>query len=328
MSTTTTLTETTPKQVVVAADVPTALAPAEEDAVFQAVARGDRAGNIKLKGIPTFTDPYRQRRWMKEHMAAAFRFFGKEGYAEGVSGHISIRDPVLKDHFWMNPFAKHFCTIKASDLVLVDDEGYVTEGGAQLPINEAGFMIHSEIHKARPDVIAAAHTHGVYGKTWSAFGRPIEMLTQGAGLPFSAVSIVLVLDPHTNNEAYIDACNFYGKLSVYSDHGGIALAQEEGQRIAKALGRDNIACILKNHGLLTVGRTVDEAAFLFASLDHACHSQLMAEAAAANGIPKQYITHEVAQYTADAVQNPHNFYTEFQPYFEQIVEESKGEVLQ
>lgn len=79
----------------------------------------------------------------------------------------------------MNPFGKHFSSIKASDLVLVDDEGYVTEGGAQLPINEAGFMIHSEIHKARPDVMAAAHTHGVYGKTWSAFGKPIEMLTQG-----------------------------------------------------------------------------------------------------------------------------------------------------
>lgn len=79
----------------------------------------------------------------------------------------------------MNPFAKHFSTIKASDLVLVDSEGYVTEGGAQLPINEAGFMIHSEIHKARPDVIAAAHTHSVHGKTWSAFGKPIEMLTQG-----------------------------------------------------------------------------------------------------------------------------------------------------
>lgn len=80
----------------------------------------------------------------------------------------------------MNPFAKHFSAMKASDLVLVDPEGYVTEGGAQLPINEAGFMIHSEIHRARPDVMAAAHTHGIYGKTWSAFGKPIEMITQGA----------------------------------------------------------------------------------------------------------------------------------------------------
>jgi ribulose-5-phosphate 4-epimerase/fuculose-1-phosphate aldolase len=89
----------------------------------------------------------------------------------------------------MNPFAKHFSTIKASDLVLVDDEGYVTEGGAQFPINEAGFMIHSEIHKARPDVIAAAHTHGIYGKTWSSFGKNIEMLTQGMFLLSSSFTI-------------------------------------------------------------------------------------------------------------------------------------------
>ena len=71
----------------------------------------------------------------------------------------------------MNPFAKHFSMIKASDLVLLDSEGYVAEGGAQLPINEAGFMIHSEIHKARPDVVAAAHTHGVYGKSTTGFNR-------------------------------------------------------------------------------------------------------------------------------------------------------------
>jgi len=102
----------------------------------------------------------------------------------------------------------------------------------------------------------------------------------------------------------VDACNFYGKLSVYDSHGGIALAQEEGQQIAKALGEKNIACILQNHGLLTVGHTVDEAAFLFASLDHACHSQLMADAAAANGVPKKIIPHDVAKFTADAVQNP------------------------
>ena len=92
-------------------------------------------------------------------------------------------DPVLNDHFWINPFGKHFSAMKASDLVLVDAEGYVTEGGAQQAINEAGFMIHSEIHKARPDVMAAAHTHGIYGKTWSIFGKPIEMLTQGITRP-------------------------------------------------------------------------------------------------------------------------------------------------
>ncbi|RMJ21270.1 hypothetical protein PHISP_07859 [Aspergillus sp. HF37] len=274
-----------------------------DDANFQAVARGNRSGTLKLRGIPMFADPHEQRKWMKEHMAAAFRFFGKRGYGEGISGHISMRDPIVKGHFWMNPFAKHFSAMKASDLVLVDGDGYVTDGGAQAPINEAGFMIHSEIHKARPDVVAAAHTHGIYGKTWSAFGRPVEMLSQ-------------------------DACNFYGRLGVYDSHGGVALAQEEGQQIARALGPDSIGCILQNHGLLTVGRTVDEAAFLFSSLDGACHSQLMADAAAANGIPKKIINHEVAQYTADVAQNPHNFYTEFQPEFDLVVEESNGRVLE
>ncbi|KAL4906156.1 hypothetical protein BDW74DRAFT_139266 [Aspergillus multicolor] len=279
------------------------ITPALEDKAFQAIARGNRAGTLKLRGIPTFTDPYAERQWIKEHMAAAFRVFGKQGFNEGISGHISVRDPVLKDHFWINPFGKHFSAMKASDLVLVDADGYVTEGGAQQPINEAGFMIHSEIHKARPDVMAAAHTHGVYGKAWSAFGRPIEMLSQ-------------------------DACNFYGKISVYEEHGGIALAQEEGRAIAAALGKDNIACILQNHGLITVGSTVDEAAWLFVSLDSACHAQLMAEAAAANGIPKKIIPDNVAKYTADSAQNAHNFYTEFQPEYDFVVEESNGRVLQ
>ncbi|KAE8148176.1 class II aldolase/adducin domain protein [Aspergillus avenaceus] len=300
-----TATETTQPKVVVTAPN-TKSRPylsAAEDTTFQATARGNRDGTLKLQGIPEFADAYQERQWMKEHMAAAFRFFGKMGYGEGISGHISMRDPVLDDHFWMNPYAKHFSAMKASDLVLVDADGYVTEGGNQACINEAGFMIHSEIHKARPDVIAAAHTHGVYGKTWSAFGKEIEMLTQ-------------------------DACNFHGRLSVYDDHGGIALAQDEGRQIAEALGKDNIACILKNHGLLTVGSTVDEAAFLFSSLDNACHSQLMADAAAANGVPKIIINDEVAAYTASAVQTPHHFYTEFQPEFDLIVEETNGRVLQ
>ena len=234
--------------------------PADQDTSFQSLARGTRDGALKLRGIPTFSDPPEQRKWMKEHMAAAFRYFGKLGYGEGVSGHISMRgmylasalkekriltiiDPILKDHFWMNPFAKHFSTIKASDLVLVDDEGYVTEGGAQIPINEAGFMIHSEIHKARPDVIAAAHTHGIHGKTWSAFGKNIEMLTQGNSASNS---------PYISADRltcwYQDACNLFGRVGVYEDHGGIALSQDEGRQIAAALGKDNIACILQNHG--------------------------------------------------------------------------------
>ncbi|CAH0018830.1 unnamed protein product [Clonostachys rhizophaga] len=278
-------------------------APQRENVQFQDLVIGDREGKLQLQGIPTFTDPYKERQWMKEHMAAAFRFFAKNGYAEGIAGHISMRDPILKDHLWFNPYAKHFGAMKASDLVLVHPDGYVVEGGNQAVVNTAGYIIHSEVHKARPDVVAAAHAHSTYGKTWSAFGKPIEMLTQ-------------------------DACNFYGIQSVYDDHGGQVLAKEEGQSIAKALGDKNSVCILKNHGLLTVGQTVDEAAFLFYSFDQACHSQLLAEAAAANGLPKSIISDHVAKYNADVIQSAVNFYIEFQPEFDLIVEESNGRVLE
>lgn len=127
----------------------------------------------------------------------------------------------------------HFALIKVSDLILVDEHGYVVIGDE--PINTAAFTIHSAIHKARPDVHAACHAHSVYGKAFSAFGRELEMLTQ-------------------------DSLRFYKDHAVYPQFGGVVLDEEEGRRIAEHLG-DKKAIILQNHGLLTVGQSVDEAAF-------------------------------------------------------------------
>ncbi|KAJ5702817.1 class II aldolase/adducin N-terminal [Penicillium malachiteum] len=206
-------------------------------------------------------------------------------WGEGVSGHISVRDPVLPDNFWFNPFAMHYSLIRASDLVLVDSYGYVVEGGNQAMINEAGFMIHSEVHHARPEVQAVAHTQSVYGKTWSSFGKNIEMLTQGR------------FKSHI-----LHAFRSLSILTFYSPK----------HRFMQLL------C------LITCGATVDEAALLFYSLEKACHSQLLAEPAAANGIAKKIIPADVAQFTADS----NNFYLEFQPEFDLIVRQSGGEVLQ
>ena len=83
--------EQRPTRVVAVQDRTEVVPPVTDDAKFQAIARGDRDGTLKLRGIPTFTDPYAKRKWMKEHMAVAFRFFGKQGYGEGASGHISMR---------------------------------------------------------------------------------------------------------------------------------------------------------------------------------------------------------------------------------------------
>jgi Class II Aldolase and Adducin N-terminal domain len=106
-----------------------------------------------------------ERLHRKQRLAGSFRLFSKFGFDEGVAGHITARDPELTDHFWVNPFGMHFGHIRVSDLMLVRHDGKIVEGDR--PLNQAAFAIHSEIHAARPDVIGAAHSHSVYGKTWS-----------------------------------------------------------------------------------------------------------------------------------------------------------------
>jgi ribulose-5-phosphate 4-epimerase/fuculose-1-phosphate aldolase len=223
-------------------------------------------------------------------MAAAFRHWSRSGYVEGISGHISVRDPEHHNAFWTNPLGLHFGLLKASDMILVDLDGNVIGGNRTRCPNAAGFLIHAAVHKARPDVHAVCHAHTVYGKAWSCFARPLEMLTQ-------------------------DTCKFYRAHTVYNSYGGVVLAAEEGDRIAEALGSGK-GCILMNHGLLTVGATVDEAAFLFGSMERSCQVQLLAEAAAANGIKKLIISDEEAAYNFKMESDPTILYAEFQAYYD------------
>ncbi|KAJ3999541.1 class II aldolase/adducin N-terminal [Lentinula boryana] len=263
--------------------------------------RGNKEGTIELKTVPSFNSPYEEREWIKAHMAAALRYWGKMGFGEGIAGHITVRDPVLPDHYWMNPFEEHFSTITKSMLVLVGPDGYVSPEGAQAPINAAGFYIHSAIHKARPEIKAAAHCHSIYGKAWSVFGRPIDMLVQ-------------------------DSCLFYENQSVYKSFGGVVLSHEEGANIASALGPKSKACILQNHGLLTLGDTVDEAVYLFGALDRLCHVQLMVEAAAANNIPKTIISKEDAEFTANSIKESRRNYIKLE--YKLLLQETQGAFLQ
>src|SRR5579859_5769179 len=106
---------------------------------------------------------------------------GMQGYGdEGGAGHISVRDSIKPDHFWINPVFKSFRHLKVSDLVLVNGEGEVVEGGNMHAINAAGFMIHSAIHQSRPDVIAAVHAHSISGKAFSTLGIELDITTQDA----------------------------------------------------------------------------------------------------------------------------------------------------
>ena len=145
--------------------------------------------------VPKFDDPYKKREWMLEHMAGAFRVFGRRGFGEGSAGHISIRDPVDPNTFWINPLGVHFSLLTASDMIHMDMDGHMLkDGNTTGSVNAAGFSIHSAFLKARPDVNAACHTHSVYGKAYSSFGKPLDMLNQDAVSSIRIRLCILVLE--------------------------------------------------------------------------------------------------------------------------------------
>ncbi|MBV8931370.1 MAG: class II aldolase/adducin family protein [Kutzneria sp.] len=235
---------------------------------------------------PTFTNVDDERVYRKEQLAAGFRLFGAFGFSEGVAGHITVRDPENPDWFWVNPFGMNFSRIKASDLILVDHEGTVLHGTR--PVNRAAFVIHSQVHRARPDALAAAHSHSLHGKAFSSLGVLLDPLTQ-------------------------DACAFFEDHGLYSDYRGVVGDVEEGQRIARALGSYK-AVILQNHGLLTVGGSVAEAVWWFTTMERSCQAQLLAMAA---GTPK-LIDRETALLTRAQVGTPLAGWFQAQPLWDQI----------
>src|SRR5215216_2927455 len=223
--------------------------------------------DVQLAGPPTFETVTEERLHRKQKLAGALRIFGHFGFGEGVAGHITVRDPEFPDHFWVNPFAISFRHIRSSDLILVNHVGDVVYG--QSPVNRAAFVLHTAIHQARPEVVAAAHSHSVHGKAFSSLGIPLAPITQ-------------------------DACIFYCDHTVITEQGGAVVFEiEAGHEVAAAFGK-NKAAIHKNHGLFTVGETVDEAVFWFVSMERSCQAQLMAMAA---GTP-QPIREEWATYAA------------------------------
>jgi ribulose-5-phosphate 4-epimerase/fuculose-1-phosphate aldolase len=243
--------------------------------------------NITMPAPPVFATPAEERQYRKERLAAAFRLFARYGFDEGVAGHITARDPERTDHFWVNPFGMHFSQIRVSDLILVNESGEVVSGN-QL-VNRAAFAIHSRVHAARPEVVGAAHAHSLYGKTWSTLGRLLDPITQ-------------------------DACTFYEDHAVFGSYGGLVSETSEADRIAAALGGRK-AVILQNHGLLTVGQTVDEAAWWFITMDRSCQTQLLAEQV---GAPMK-IPHETALHAREVVGSHVSGWFQFQPLYQWIV---------
>ena len=228
-----------------------------------------------------------EREHRKQKLAGALRIFGRCGFGEGVAGHITVRDPEFPDLFWVNPFALNFRHMRVSDLILVDHEGTVVYGTQ--PVNRAAFVIHAAVHQARPEVVAAAHSHSVHGKAFSSLGIPLAPLTQ-------------------------DACVFYeDHVVIEAQRGRVQFGVDDGRELVSHFGTGK-AAIHQNHGLFTVGSTVDEAVFWFLSMDRSCQAQLLAMAA---GTPVP-IPHEDATYTREQTASPLAGWLSFQPLWQDI----------
>lgn len=214
------------------------------------------------KGIarPTFDNKEEERDFLKGRLAAALRIAGSRGYGEGVAGHITVRDPIDPHTFWVNPFGVSFNAIRKSDLVRIDHEGHVIEGGPVKLINRAAVMIHAAVHEARPDVLCAMHTHSLYGRTFSGLRLELPITSQ-------------------------DGCAFYNDVALYDKFDGIVLEGDEGQHIAEAIGNKK-AVILSSHGLLTASDSVEATVFWFSSLERLCQSALIQMAAVGGDISK------------------------------------------
>ncbi|KAL9021112.1 MAG: hypothetical protein Q9185_001651 [Variospora sp. 1 TL-2023] len=213
---------------------------------FSRISQFDRSFDVQ--GPPEFTDKHAERDYLKGRLAAAFRIFGKYGFDEGVAGHITMRDPVQPDTFWVNPFGVAFSLIKKSDLIQVDHEGNIVDGG--------------------PDHV------------------------------------------------------------LYESFNGIVLAEKEGNDIAACLG-DKKAALLQNHGLLTVGGTIEAAVFWFLSLEKCCQAQLAADAAAGGrGHTTIKIDDDDAAFTYKTIGTPRAGWFSAKPLFDVIEKESGADYLQ
>lgn len=226
----------------------------------------------------------------KQRLALAFRIFGRFGFDEGVAGHITVRDPADPELFWVNPFGMNFKQITADDLVLVDHSGDVVGGATAWPVNRAAFAIHSALHGARPDVLAAAHSHSHFGRAFSTLGDLLSPITQ-------------------------DSCIFYEDHALFDGYSGVIEEEEEGRRLAASLG-DKKAAILANHGILTVGQSIEETVFWYVTMERSCEVELLARAA---GTPR-LIDADVAAATRHQIGNPLAGWFSAQPLFDWIAD--------
>lgn len=204
-----------------------------------------------------FRDQITEAEWdARVDLAAAYRLVDMFGWSDLLGTHISVRVPDAKDQFLINPYGLLFEEITASSLVKVDEEGNVLSE-TEYDVNPAGFVIHSAVHMALPDIACVLHTHTPAGT---------GVATQKNGiLPLTQHSLAVIA------------------ATAYHDYEGIATDPDERERIVRDLG-DNRVLVLRNHGLLTVGRTVAEAFVWMYRAERACRMQLAFQQSGAEAV--------------------------------------------
>ena len=193
-----------------------------------------------------------QEEWTtRVDLAACYRLIAHFGMDDLVYNHISARVPGPEEHFLLNPFGLLYEEVTASNLVKVDQDGKILSNTNER-INPAGFVIHSCIHRHRHDITCIIHTHTTAG---------IAVSAQRDGLlPLSQTALL------------------YKDLIAYHEYEGLALNLDEQQRLLADLGKVKQLLILRNHGLLTCGRTIPEAFIMMFYLEQACRIQVGAQA--------------------------------------------------
>lgn len=210
--------------------------------------------NVETKIAPTSSKPTEMsaEEWeTRIDLAACYRMIRHFGMDDLIYTHISARVPGPEEHFLLNPFGLLYEEVTASNLVKVDlNGGLVDEDTA--PINPAGYLIHSCVHEARPDMHCVIHTH-------TTAGVAISAQTEGL-LPISQTGLL------------------YKDLIGYHEYEGLALDAAEQERLLADLGSEKQILILRNHGLLTCGKTIPEAFIMMYYLEQACRMQIAAQA--------------------------------------------------
>jgi ribulose-5-phosphate 4-epimerase/fuculose-1-phosphate aldolase len=188
-----------------------------------------------VEAMDTARSPDAERVHRRDVCAVGYRIFASQRWGQLGDGHVSARDPILTDHFWLLDWGVPFGEATPDRLVLVGPGGEVVDGDGNPTgaINTAGYNIHAPLLAARPDVLGACHTHTQFGTPWSANVRPFRALSQ-------------------------ESTAFVSDQAMFDDEEVEVLSTDGGKRIAAALG-DAKLCILRNHGLLTVGTTIEAA---------------------------------------------------------------------